>query len=494
LKAELANPTRYAVKIIGPTHAAGKLLASALESKGFRTVRVEVDSDDDPTWMKFGGARPEVLDLIDACATQVFGSVTLPRQKAWPASDHDIFIRLPKSAAAAVKPAASPADRPAAKAPGRMRQALSALIRDPPPVRGPFVEVTDRTVRIGDIVLEKPPEGYCHPATVAPARLRGFCIDQSVAETLYFAAQALRGRYPAALEGATAASKTWAIFYLAAAMGVGVLRVNLSAQTDVSELVGRYVPDVARPGAFRFQYGPAPLAMLEGCWLVVDETNLASSEILERLNSLLETPYPTLTLFEYDGQKITDVHPQFRVLATWNPSQGYAGREALSPAFLDRFKVRVCPAPSEADYRALGECLVHGSQPEIVINGVRYRGGADRPLLAELAVLIDEFDRFNTALSRFQAGIAAMAERGELRTRGGIAFTRRAFVDVLRETRAHLLATGERKPGRPAVIQAAWQALSFCHLERLEPEEERPKAVALLAAGGISATAWDLPS
>jgi midasin (ATPase involved in ribosome maturation) len=123
--------------------------------------------------------------------------------------------------------------------------------------------------------------------------------------------------------------------------------------------------------------------MLEGAWLVKDEANLAPSEILERCNTMLETPDPTLTLTEYDGRLIIGAHPQFRVLATWN-GLGYAGRQELSPAFLDRFKTRVCSSPSEADYRALGECLVHGSQPEVVISGIRYRGGADQPLLPDL--------------------------------------------------------------------------------------------------------------
>jgi len=180
------------------------------------------------------------------------------------------------------------------------------------------------------------------------------------------------------------------------------------------------------------------------------------------------------------------------VLATWN-GLAYAGRQELSPAFLDRFKTRVCTAPTEAEYRALGECLVHGSQPEVVVHGVRYRGGLDRALLPELATQIQDFDRFNTALARFQAGLAAMAERGELRTRGPIPVTRRAFVDVLRETRALLAAAGEPRPSRAMVIRAVWQALCFCHLDRLDPADERPKATALLTACGIGPQAWELP-
>ena len=502
LLAELANPRRYTVKIIAPTTIAAKPLADDLKSQGFRKVQIEVDSDDDPPWIKFGGARPQALDRIDASVKRLYGLSALSRQKEWPASDNDIFIRLPASvktptAVAIPTPTreAPARDTPATSSdqpPGRVQKALSALVRGAPPARGPLVEITEREVRVGDIVLPKPTGEIRHPQAVPPARFKGFCVDQTVAETLYFTAQAVRGRYPAALEGPTAASKTWAIFYLAALLGVGVYRVNLSAQSDVSELIGRFVPDTDRPGAFRFQYGPAPRAMVEGAWLVMDEANLAPSETLERSNSFLEMPDPSLTLAEYDGRVIADVHAQFRVLATWN-GLGYAGRQELSPAFLDRFKTRICSAPTEADYRALGECLVHGRQAEVMINGIRYRGGADRPLLPELATQIAEFDRFNTALARFQSGIASMAERGELRTRGPIAFTRRSFVDVLRETHALLLASGERQPSRATVIRAVWQAISFCHLARLNPEEERPKAITLLTACGIGVDSWELP-
>jgi hypothetical protein len=506
LLTELANPGRYSVKIIAPSTSAAKKLADDLTSQGFRKVRIEVDSDDDPTWIKFGGARSEALDRVDVSIKRIYGLTALPRQKAWGASDHDIFIRLPASIAtraSVVIPdsGATPAgtkvsstrspDKPGGdKQGGRVRQALAALVGGGLPVRGRLIEVNEREVRVGDIVLEKPPAASRHPQAVSPARFPGFCVDQQVAETLYFLAQAVRGKYPAALEGPTAASKTWPISFLASQIGVAVLRVNLSAQSDVSELVGRFVPDTERPGAFRFQLGPAPRAMLEGAWLMPDELNLAPSEILERTNSMLEMPHPSLTLTEFDGRVVDDAHLLFRVIATWN-GLGYAGRQELSPALQDRFKIRICPAPTEADYRALGECLVRGSQPEVVINGVRYRGGADQPVLPELGLQIPEFDRFNTALARFQAGIASMAETGELRTRGPIAFSRRAFVDVLRETRELLRA--ERQPSRDTVIRAVWRAVSFCHLERLDPREERPKAVTLLTACGIGADAWELP-
>src|SRR5215472_956629 len=287
LRAELGDPGRYTVKIIVPSAALAKPLADDLKAQGFRKVRIEVDTGDDPAWLKYGGARPDVLDRIDAAVARHYGGVALPREKAWPASDHDIFIRLPDifirlPASLTVGGAETGLEKTAAKSARRVRQAFTALIGGDLPTRGPLVTVTDRSVRVGDIVLEKAPGSQRHPRTPQSSYLTGFCIDQVVAETLHFTAQAVRGRYPAALEGPTAASKTWALIYLAGLLGAGLYRVNLSAQSDVSELVGRFVPDTAGGSMFRFQYGPAPLAMTEGAWLVLDEVNLAPTEVLER--------------------------------------------------------------------------------------------------------------------------------------------------------------------------------------------------------------------
>ncbi len=487
LLCELASAGRYAVKVIAHSAAVAKPLVDELKRWGFRSVHSEIDTDDDPPELVYGGARNELLDRIVAAVTSLYGPFSLARNKAWPMTDHDIYVRLPSSLAAPAtkpKPGASAVTEPGHRLP-------APLVRADLPLRGRFIEVTEAEVRIGDLALCRK-RGSSHLRSVPFERFCGFCIDQQVAETLSFLALALRGKHPAALEGPTAASKTWSILYLASLLGVGVYRLNLSAQSDVSELVGRFIPDTERAGAFRWQHGPAPLAMIEGAWLVIDEADLTPTAILERCNPILETPEPQLHLSEFDGGLITGVHGDFRVLATWNGTS-YAGREELSPAFLDRFKTRVCAAPTEGDYRVLGECLVHGRQPQVEVNGARYQGASNRPLLPELAKLVPDFDRFLTSFARFQAGLARMADQGELRARGRIAYTRRAFVDALTVMRDRLIASGESQPDQAAVIRAAWQALSLCHLERLDPNGERDKAVALLTACGIGVNAWELP-
>jgi midasin len=141
------------------------------------------------------------------------------------------------------------------------------------------------------------------------------------------------------LEGETATAKTTAILWLAQLARHTAVRVNLSGHTDTGELVGRYVPSTRsgsnRP-AWEFSEGYIPKALREGWWVILDEVNLAESQVLERLNPVLEMP-PTLVLTEHDGRRFgpngdTPVSENFRIFGTMNPGE-YAGRATLSPAF-----------------------------------------------------------------------------------------------------------------------------------------------------------------
>ena len=97
------------------------------------------------------------------------------------------------------------------------------------------------------------------------------------------------------------------------------MRLNLSGATDVSEFVGRFVPDETREGnGWKWEDGPVVKAMIEGYWLILDELNLAEASVLERLNSILERK-PSLLLSEYNDRLIGGeefpVSRHFRVLA-----------------------------------------------------------------------------------------------------------------------------------------------------------------------------------
>ena len=74
-------------------------------------------------------------------------------------------------------------------------------------------------------------------------------------------------------------------------------------------------------------------AMTHGYWLILDEINLAKSEILEALNRLLDD---NRELYIPEINRLVKPHPDFRIFATQNPLT-YGGRKELSAAFRSRF-------------------------------------------------------------------------------------------------------------------------------------------------------------
>ncbi|KNC56498.1 uncharacterized protein AMSG_11499 [Thecamonas trahens ATCC 50062] len=142
----------------------------------------------------------------------------------------------------------------------------------------------------------------------------------------------LAGKYPILLQGPTSAGKTSMVEYLAAATGHDFVRINNHEHTDLQEYIGSYVAGPS--GSLVFQEGLLVQAVRSGSWLVLDELNLAPSEVLEALNRLLDD---NRELFIPEtGARITP-HPAFRLFATQNPPGLYGGRKVLSKAFANRF-------------------------------------------------------------------------------------------------------------------------------------------------------------
>ena len=75
--------------------------------------------------------------------------------------------------------------------------------------------------------------------------------------------------------------------------------------------------------------------MRKGWWIVLDELNLAPSDVLEALNRLLDD---NRELFVPELQETIAPHPHFALFATQNPpGVTYGGRKTLSKAFRNRF-------------------------------------------------------------------------------------------------------------------------------------------------------------
>ncbi|KAI5949928.1 hypothetical protein KGF54_005406 [Candida jiufengensis] len=160
-----------------------------------------------------------------------------------------------------------------------------------------------------------------------------YIITPFVEKNLLNLVRATAGRrFPVLIQGPTSAGKTSMINYLANITGHKFVRINNHEHTDLQEYLGTYVSDSS--GKLIFQEGILVEALKKGYWIVLDELNLAPTDVLEALNRLLDD---NRELFIPETQEIVKPHPDFMLFATQNPPGLYGGRKVLSRAFRNRF-------------------------------------------------------------------------------------------------------------------------------------------------------------
>ncbi|KAJ2436862.1 AAA ATPase midasin, partial [Coemansia sp. RSA 2424] len=160
----------------------------------------------------------------------------------------------------------------------------------------------------------------------------GYVVTSSVEAKIKSLARAVMcGRYPVLIQGPTSAGKTSMVQYLARKTGHRFVRINNHEHTDLQEYLGSYT---SVDGKLVFEEGLLVKALRHGHWLVLDELNLAPSDVLEALNRLLDD---NRELVIPETQEIVRPHPHFMLFATQNPAGLYGGRKALSRAFRNRF-------------------------------------------------------------------------------------------------------------------------------------------------------------
>ena len=243
------------------------------------------------------------------------------------------------------------------------------------------------------------------------------------------------------LEGPTSGGKTSYVKYMSYLTNSPYMRINLSANTDVRDLLGRWVGGEERftleelnkfsdiqinsigknmgikSGAeynrsklieeilttqkeAHWEDGPVVQAMRQGMVLLLDELNLAKPQVIEALNSLFDSG--RLTLDDHGGE-VVHLHPQTHIFATMNPST-YVGRNSMSEAFLSRCNKLWVEAPDTEDVVQIVETLYPGVIPQL-----------------ELAKLVSTHE-----------ALTNLADQGHIgKTLGGIAFTLRNLFRVV---------------------------------------------------------------
>ncbi|GAU94611.1 hypothetical protein RvY_06349 [Ramazzottius varieornatus] len=188
----------------------------------------------------------------------------------------------------------------------------------PKPSSGQFVQV----------------QGYWLPRGTLPVvDDASYILTETVQSNLAEISRAISaGQLPVLLQGETSVGKTSMITWLAKKTGNKCVRINNHQHTDIQDYIGSWQSD--QEGKLLFREGVLLQAMRKGFWIILDELNLASSDVLEALNRLLDA---NRELFVAECQQSVKAHPHFMLFGTQNPPGYYGGRQTLSRAFRNRF-------------------------------------------------------------------------------------------------------------------------------------------------------------
>lgn len=203
---------------------------------------------------------------------------------------------------------------------GKLKNAKAVISRCPPP---PSTD-GDEYVQFRHYWMKRGPGEIGSP---------NYIITPFVEKNLLNLVRATASRkFPVLVQGPTSAGKTSMINYLASITGHKFVRINNHEHTDLQEYLGTYVSDSS--GKLVFREGVLVEALKKGHWIVLDELNLAPTDVLEALNRLLDD---NRELFIPETQEVVHPHPDFMLFATQNPPGLYGGRKVLSRAFRNRF-------------------------------------------------------------------------------------------------------------------------------------------------------------
>lgn len=201
---------------------------------------------------------------------------------------------------------------------GRLKNAKSVMSQSPPCPGPDYVNFKHYWMKKGPNELIEQPQ---------------YIITPFVEKNMLNLVRATSGRrFPVLIQGPTSAGKTSMIKYLADITGHEFVRINNHEHTDLQEYLGTYIADDT--GKLAFREGVLVEALRKGHWIVLDELNLAPTDILEALNRLLDD---NRELFIPETQEVVHPHPDFMLFATQNPPGIYGGRKVLSRAFRNRF-------------------------------------------------------------------------------------------------------------------------------------------------------------
>ncbi|VDM67155.1 unnamed protein product [Strongylus vulgaris] len=174
---------------------------------------------------------------------------------------------------------------------------------------------------------------------LTPSKPKAFSLRApTCVSNFYRIARGLLINKPILLEGGPGCGKSSTVMALAQLSGHPITRLNLSDQTDLSDLFGSDVPVVTSDGSisFRWEDGPILRAIKRGEWILLDEMNLASQSVLEGLNACFDHRR-VLFIAELNRSFVIPPDSSCRFFACQNPRTQGGNRRALPKSFVNRF-------------------------------------------------------------------------------------------------------------------------------------------------------------
>ena len=140
------------------------------------------------------------------------------------------------------------------------------------------------------------------------------------------------------LEGPPGVGKTAVVDQVCRSLGVSCERINLSASTTLDHLFGSIIPQLINgKRQFKWRDGKLVKAIKEKKWILLDEINLASAEVLQSLTPLL---FRDLSNFKVPNNEQIELDlSDIRIFATMNPTSIGGGRSKLPLSIENLFSI-----------------------------------------------------------------------------------------------------------------------------------------------------------
>ncbi|CEJ89459.1 Putative Midasin [[Torrubiella] hemipterigena] len=267
-------------------------------------------------------------------------------------------------------------------------------------------------------------------------------------------------RFPILIQGPTSAGKTSMIEYLANFTGNKFVRINNHEHTDLQEYLGTYVSGM--DGKLRFQEGILVQAMRKGHWIVLDELNLAPTDVLEALNRLLDD---NRELLIPETQEIVKPHENFILFATQNPPGLYGGRKVLSRAFRNRFlELHFDDIPEDELEYILQQRSRNTSPPDCRRIVSVYK---ELSRLRQTSRLFEQKDSFATLRDLFRWALREADTREEIACHGFMLLAERVRNDEERDAVKEIIEKVFKVKIDPAELYSAKAAPELKHIMSL---------------------------